>query len=100
MMDEVKLNIDTTGKGVFYIDKDKNKIAQMMVDVSGNDVSVYHTEVQPEFEGQGLAKKLLNNMVAYARAHHLQVTALCPFVHEQFAHHPEDYEDIWKNKKN
>ncbi|MGF1925978.1 MAG: N-acetyltransferase, partial [Bacteroidia bacterium] len=44
---------------------------------------------------KGLAKMMLNSMVAYARAHHIKVVPLCPYVHAQFKRHPQDFEDIW-----
>lgn len=56
---------------------------------------VYHTEVSSKAEGQGLAKLMLNAMVAYARANSLKVKPLCPYVHAQFKRYPADFEDIW-----
>ena len=99
-MDEVKLNLNKNGAGDFYIPGGKEKIAEMTINVSGNSLTVYHTEVLPEAEGKGLAKKLLNAMVDYARNNNLMVTALCPFVRAEFLRHPDEYNDIWKNKKN
>ena len=53
------------------------------------------TEVSEKLKGQGVAKKLLANMVEYVRANKLKVIALCPFVNAQFKRHPEQYADIW-----
>jgi uncharacterized protein len=99
-MDEVKLNLDKNGSGYFYIGEEEEKIAEMMINISGNDLTVYHTEVLPKAEGKGLAKKLLTSMADYARKNNLKVTALCPYVHAQFLRHVDEYNDIWKNKKN
>ena len=60
---------------------------------------VYHTEVLPECEGKGWAKKLLEVMVRYAREKKLMVIPLCPFVHAQFSAHPAEYSDIWRQFK-
>ena len=95
-MDEVKLSLDEKGKGQFYIPGMEGKAAEMMINISGNDLTVFHTEVLPKEEGRGLAKKLLSAMVDYARTNHLKVIAFCPFVHMQFKRHPEQYNDIWK----
>ncbi len=100
MMDEVQLNLKKNGSGYFYITKGEEKVAEMMIDISGNELTVYHTEVLPKAEGKGLAKKLLASMVDYARKNHLKVITLCPYVHAQFLRHPDEYNDIWKNKKN
>jgi len=99
-MDDVKLNLNKNGKGYFYINDGEEKIAEMMIDVSENDLTVYHTEVLPKAEGRGLAKKLFASMAEYAKKNNLKVIALCPYVHAQFLRHPDEYNDIWKNKKN
>ena len=98
-MDEVKLSLGRNGSGSFYIADGEEKIAEMTIDVSGSNLTVYHTEVLPKAEGKGLAKKLLASMVDYARKNNLKVIALCPYVHAQFLRHPNEYNDIWKNKK-
>ena len=97
-MDEVKLNLDDNGQGSFSILDGAEQVGEMVVGVSGNNLTVYHTEVSPKEEGKGLAKKLLNEMVAYARRNGLQVIPLCPYVHAQFKRHPNDYADIWNKE--
>jgi uncharacterized protein len=95
-MDDVKLNLDNNGKGYFYIPDGEQRIAEMIINVSGNELTVFHTEVMPKAAGRGLAKKLLDSMVDYARENNLKVIALCPYVHAQFLRHPDDYNDVWK----
>jgi predicted GNAT family acetyltransferase len=99
-MDDVKLNLNRNGSGYFYIADGEEKLAEMTMGISGNDLTVYHTEVLSKAEGKGLAKKLLASMADYARKNNLKVIALCPYVHAQFLRHPDEYNDIWKNKKN
>jgi len=98
-MDDVKLNLNKNGSGYFYINDGEQKIAEMEIGVSANQLTVYHTEVLPKAEGKGLAKKMLTEMVDYARKNNLKVIALCPYVRAQFLRHPDEYNDIWKNKK-
>ena len=97
-MEEIKLNLDEKRHGHFYIKANDEQIAEMKIGISGNDLTVYHTEVLPKAEGRGLAKKLLLAMVDYARKNGLKVIALCPYVFAQFKRHPEEYADVWKNK--
>jgi predicted GNAT family acetyltransferase len=94
----VQLEWDDKNRGRFFITMNEQEVAEMIIGRDGNDVIVYHTEVLPEAEGKGLAKKLLESMVAYVRENNLQVVVLCPFVFAQFRRHPETYADIWKNK--
>ena len=98
-MDDVKLNLDANGRGEFYISEDDKEKAKMMIDITGSDLTAFHTKVLPEYEGKGLAKKLVETMVDYARKNHLMVIAFCPYVYARFSRNPEAYDDIWKNKK-
>lgn len=97
-MDDVILQLNEKGHGGFYIREGGSQIGEMVVSVSGRNLTVYHTEVAPEAEGRGFAKKLLNAMTEYARKNSLKVIPLCPYVHAQFKRHPEEYADIWKGE--
>jgi predicted GNAT family acetyltransferase len=95
MMEDVQLVLNSKGHGAFLIKEDNERIAEMVIAVDDKNLTVYHTEVSSKAEGKGLAKKLLETMVAYAREKKLMVIPLCPFVHAQFKRHPELYLDIW-----
>jgi uncharacterized protein len=97
-MEDVKLQLNEKKYGGFYITDGDEQLGEMAVSVSGNDLTVYHTEVSPKVEGKGFAKKLLTTMVEYARANGLKVTPLCPYVHAQFKRHLEEYKDIWNKQ--
>jgi uncharacterized protein len=97
-MKKVQLKLNE-GRGGFYIMDGEDELGEMLVSISGKDLRVYHTEVAPQAEGKGLAKQMLNEMVAYARKNNLKVVALCPYVHAQFTRHPDDYADVWDNNK-
>lgn len=75
--------------------EERERIAEMVIGINGKDLTVYHTEVSSKAEGKGLAKKLLEEMVAYAREKKLSVIPMCPFVHAQFKRHPDQYADLW-----
>jgi len=94
-MGNVKLELDENGRGHFYMLDGEEQIAEMEVSISGNNLTVYHTEVLPKAEGKGLAKKLLTTMVDHARKNALKVIPLCPYVNAQFKRHPEEYVDVW-----
>jgi uncharacterized protein len=48
-----------------------------------------HTEVPAAFRHRGIADALAHSGLEYARAEHLAVTALCPFVASYIRRHPE-----------
>ncbi len=97
-MENVKLDLNENGRGHFFINENNVQLAEMIIEISGNDLTVYHTEVVPETEGKGLAKQLLKAMVDYVRQEKLKVIVLCPYVLMQFKRHPDEYGDIWENK--
>ena len=98
-MDEVKLKLNEKGSGFFYVMDGTARAGEMVVSVAGENLTVYHTEVAAEAEGKGLAKKMLDAMVNYARENKLKVIPLCPYVHAQFKRHPNDYADVWNREQ-
>lgn len=94
-MSEVKFSLNDKGHGAFYVMNGEERIGEMDISINEKKLTVYHTEVAPEAEGQGLAKQMLQTMVDHARKNKLQVIPLCPYVHAQFKRHPADYADIW-----
>ena len=98
-MEEVKYKVDKNGDGAFIILDGLEQVGEMVTGLSGNNLTVYHTEVSPQATGKGLARKLLAAMVAYARDNGYKVIPICPFVHAQFKRHPEEYADIWNKKQ-
>ena len=96
---EVKLRLDQKGEGGFYLMDSDKQIGEMELAIVGNTLTVFHTEVEPGQESKGLAKLLLDAMVAYARGKNLEVIPLCPYVHAQFKRHPKEYADIWKHSE-
>ena len=52
-----------------------------------------HTEVPPALEGNGIAGKLTQTALGFARSNHLRVVPQCLFVFQFIQHHPE-YQDL------
>lgn len=98
-MNEIKFIGADKGENAFVIEENGEQIGEMVVGISGNEMTVYHTEVAEKSEGHGIGKKLVAAMSDYARNHQLKVIPLCPYVHAQFKKHPEEYSDIWKRNK-
>jgi predicted GNAT family acetyltransferase len=53
-------------------------------------LALVHTEVEPRFEGRGLAARLVAGALADIRARGLQIVPICPYVREYLERHPED----------
>jgi predicted GNAT family acetyltransferase len=52
-------------------------------------ISLIHTEIDDEFEGQGLGSKLVAGALDDARRRDLGVLPFCPFVNSYIERHPE-----------
>ncbi|MBD3906103.1 N-acetyltransferase [Chryseobacterium sp. Ch-15] len=82
-------------RGEIQLFSDDKKAGKMDISVIKGKLTVYHTEVDDEYAGNGFAKLLLNQLVSYARENDLKIVPLCPYVHAQFKRNPEEYSDVW-----
>lgn len=90
---EVKHNLETN-KGFFELYDGDSKIGLIEYLKQGEDVIVItHTEVSPDYEGQGLGKKLVDAAAKHARENNLKVKALCPYAKKVMSR-SEEYQDL------
>jgi uncharacterized protein len=94
-MHDIQLKLEDNGRGAFVIETEGERLAEMVIAISGDNLTVFHTHVNDSLQGQGVASSLLSTMVAYARTNAKKVIALCPYVSAQFQRHPDQYADIW-----
>jgi uncharacterized protein len=52
-------------------------------------ITVVHTEVDPEFEGKGIASRLVAGELDDIRSRGLELVPICPFVRSYLERHPE-----------
>ena len=83
-------------RSAFIIEENGERVAEMVVGIASNEMTVYHTEVNDQLKGKGVGKKLLDEMVEYCRQHNLKVIPRCTYVLAQFQRHEDEYSDIWK----
>jgi predicted GNAT family acetyltransferase len=85
---------EENGKGMFFIEKDGEIVAELTYTLNDNNVmTLDHTETEPEMEGEGLASSLVEYSVEYAREKELKIDPLCDYAAKQFERHSE-YEDV------
>jgi predicted GNAT family acetyltransferase len=94
-MNPIQLKLNDQQRGAFLIEDGDERLAEMVIAIIDQRLIVYHTEVSEKLRGEGVAAKLLEQMVNYARSHSLKVVPLCPYVLAQFKRHTEQYKDIW-----
>lgn len=85
---------ETEGKGMFYIEKDDEIVAELTYTVGDNQImTIDHTETEPEMEGEGLASSLVKHAVEYAREKDMKIDPLCRYAAKQFERH-EEYREV------
>lgn len=94
-MERTEINTTKGIYGEIQLFSDDKKAGKMDISIEDGKLTVYHTEVNPEYEGRGFAKILLEKLVATARERDLKIVPLCPYVHAQFRRHPDEYQDVW-----
>lgn len=83
-------------KEIFYIGEDvENTKAKMTYKETGEEAIIIDgTLVSKELEGQGIGKKLLKEVVEFARAENKKILATCPYAIAQLEKN-EEYKDVY-----
>jgi predicted GNAT family acetyltransferase len=85
-MTEPITHIEQDGRGVFALERDGRRIAEMTYRRLGAlRILVDHTYVNSELRGQGVARQLLDAAVAWARQANTKISATCSYVVVQLA---------------
>lgn len=79
----------------FEADLGGGKLALIEYMLAGKNIVFTHTEVPPEFEGQGIANQLAYVALEYAQQEGYKIQALCPFVAAYIRKHPEYQPITW-----
>ena len=62
--------------------------------LNGTRITMYHTEVEPEYEGRRLGDELARRALDGVRRRGLQLVPLCPFIAAYIRRHPDEYLDL------
>lgn len=69
------------------------RLSELTYDRRDGTIRYLHTGVPRELEGHGIAGRLAQAALEYARAEGLQVVPVCPYVRTYIQDHPE-FEDL------
>jgi uncharacterized protein len=83
---------DNRARSRFELDAD-GITAFMNYRLSGNVISLDHTETPVEARGRGIASRLIQGVLETARARGLKILPRCPFVRDYLDKHPQ-YRDL------
>lgn len=86
--------------GIFYAnDQTGKRIAEVTYQAFENNQSLVldHTFVDDSLRGQGIARQLVDQVVALARANHQTILPLCTYASALFAR-DDQYQDVWRRE--
>lgn len=93
---EIKHDHLATKGDFFVLDKEDRKIAVMTyVMLDDKTMVIEHTIVEEQLSGQGVARKLVDAGIAFARENGLKIIPQCSYANSVFKKTPE-YADVWK----
>ncbi len=93
---EIQFKIDEKNRGSFFIENGSNtQVAELDFEVKDGILNAYHTGVRKELEGQGIAAKLFDKMVDYARENEYKVLPTCSYILVKFKRNENELSDIW-----
>lgn len=88
--------IERENKGFAISRENKKKTGLMSYSIPGSDfIIIDHTEVEPEYSGKSIGKKLLYKIIEMAREKNLKILPLCPFARSMFIK-IDDIKDVLK----
>jgi predicted GNAT family acetyltransferase len=86
--------IEEENKGRFEAIENKKQAGKITYTWAGqHKIIIDHTEVNPDFKGEGVAKKILNATIDFAKENKLKVIPLCPFAKSVIEKTPE-YQEV------
>jgi uncharacterized protein len=76
---------ESEGRGGFYLERDDVRLAELTYSRAGEKLIIIdHTLVDEQLRGLGVARRLLDTAVAWARSTGTRVRATCPYALREF----------------
>ncbi|SRR5258705_8606527 len=82
--------------GIFFIERDGRRVAELTYRMMGDTAVVDHTWVDPKLRGGALAPSLVQAAVDWARRDNVRISPVCSYVRIVMDRSPETYKDVRK----
>ncbi len=84
------IHVKGSKRGYFKAEENGTEVGMMTyVYADSQKIIIDHTEVNPEFEGQGVGKSMVMAAVDFARENDIKILPLCTFAKSVFNKTPE-----------
>jgi predicted GNAT family acetyltransferase len=84
---------ETGQRGIFFLERDGRRVAELTYSLSGDKALVDHTYVDPSLRGGTIAPSLVEAAVRWAREGNRKIVPLCSYVRSVFAR-TRAYDDV------
>ena len=87
-------------RGAFFVEQDGKRVAEQTFSMGpdGKVLIIDHTEVDESLRGQGMARKLTEATVLWARGAGVKIVPVCPFAKVVFEREPS-FRDVLLHQK-
>jgi predicted GNAT family acetyltransferase len=85
---------DNPAESRYEVSSDGRRAGFALYKLHSDRITMYHTEIDPSFEGEGLGSELAREALADIRSRGLMVEPLCPFIAAFIRGHPDEYLDL------
>jgi predicted GNAT family acetyltransferase len=80
--------------GEFILSQDGAQVGELGYEITGAQLTIRHTGVDPSMRGRGAARELLDAAVAFAREQGYKVVPRCSYARVVFARSPAEFADV------
>jgi predicted GNAT family acetyltransferase len=86
---DLPIRHEQTGEaGVFYVEAGGERLAELSYGRSGGGANIEHTNVSEKLRGRGVARRLVDAAVAWARESGTKLSATCSYARSVFEKDP------------
>jgi predicted GNAT family acetyltransferase len=89
-------NSETGNRGIFFVETDNEKLAELDYSLAPGLLIINHTEVDEKLKGKNVGYQLVNHAANYAREKNLKIMAYCPFAKAIFEKRKAEFSDVLK----
>jgi predicted GNAT family acetyltransferase len=86
--------IDNEAKQRFEVLADGDLAGYAQYQLRGRRITVFHTEIDPKFEGHGVGSALARGLLDSVKARRLDLHPTCPFIAAYVRSHADEYLDL------
>ena len=92
----VSININEDGIGSFAFCTGSKTLGEIKVQLMDGELILLDAIVVSKPDLHAVGKRILREIVAYARMHELKIVTIAKFAQQQFSSNPGLYADVWE----